>query len=51
MWKSNGNFPCLLTAEFSSPCLYLAGVLLVLLLACALPSLRGVAQRVPGTTR
>lgn len=51
MWKPNGSFPCLLTAEFSSPCLYLAGVLLVLLLACALPSLPGVAQRVLGTMR
>lgn len=51
MWKYNGNFPCLLTAEFSNPCLYLAGVLLVLLLACALPSLPGVAQRGLGTMR
>lgn len=51
MWKSNGNFPCLLAAEFSSLWFYPAGALLVLLLACALPSLPGVAQRVLGTTR
>jgi len=36
-------------AEFSSPCLYLASALLVLPLACALPSLPGAAQRVLGT--
>lgn len=44
MWKSNGNFPCLLTAESSGPCLYL-----MLLLTCTLPSLPRVAQRVLGT--
>lgn len=49
MWISNGIFPCLLTAELSSPCLYLAGVSLVPLLACALPFLPGVAQRALGT--
>lgn len=50
MWKTNGSFPCLLTAEFC-PCPAPAGVLLVLLLACVLPSLPGVAQRVLGTMR
>lgn len=44
--QSNGDFPCLLTAKFSSPCRYVVNVLLVLLLTCALPSLPGVAESV-----
>lgn len=46
MCQSNGDFPCLLTAKYSSPCRYVVNVLLVLLLTCALPSLPGVAESV-----
>lgn len=44
--QSNGDFPCLLTAKYSSPCRYVVNVLLVLLLTCALPSLPSVAESV-----
>lgn len=37
MWKCNGNGPCLVAAESSRPCLFLAGVLLVLLCPPYLP--------------